>query len=111
MSLSEANVKVNVLEKTASKDESLSVLLELCDEDFNGNNGKDYTYPEALEAGYESTAAYYFDAALQEGKSYIQAIECVLKTQYEGDSYYCNYAIEILDHDTCYFIATTHVAQ
>lgn len=105
------NLKVNFLSKNASEEEALNVLLELCDDDFNGVNGKDYVSPAALEAGYHSNAEYYFEEAKNDGLSNIDAIKEVLEIQYDRDSYYYDYAIEVLSRENGHFIATTYVPQ
>lgn len=108
---SQANLKINFLPRDASKEEALNVLLELCDDDFNGTNGKDYTHKGILDAGYSSNAEYYFEGGLIDGLSNIDAIRETLKTQYESDSYYYDYEIEIMSHEAGHFIATTYVPQ
>lgn len=106
-----SSLKTVILAKSASEKEALGVLLELCDEDFSGRNGDEYVWECALAAGCDSNAEYCFKEALAEGVSYIEAIQYALKTQYVGDSYYYDYEIEVMEHDTCYFIATASMTQ
>lgn len=108
---SQANLKINFLPESASKEEALNVLLELCDDDFNGKNGKDYIRKDALESGYSSNAEYYFEGGLISGLSSVDAIQETLKTQYESDSYYYDYEIEIMSHEAGHFIATSYITQ
>ena len=106
-----AALNVNVLPKSATKEEALEVLLTLCDDDFNGNNGEEYISDEALESGYKSDAECYFNQKLKAGFSLINALEETLTFQYRNDSYYDDYEVEVLEHTDCYFIATTYVSQ
>ena len=104
------NLNIEVLSKTASQEEALRVLLALCDDDFNGNNGEDFICQEALEAGCQSDAEYYFKQNLAKGLTLIEAIEDVLTAQFESDSYYDDYRVEVVEHEDFYIIATTYLS-
>ena len=75
------NLKIEVLSKTATQEEALKVLNNLCDDDFNGNNGEDYVSDNALKAGFKSNAAYYLDLNLAVLDSPLEAVDRVLLTR------------------------------
>ena len=57
----ELQLKVVVIKDKTNKDEVDSALYELCDDDYNGDNGEEYVKEEALEKGYESNYDYYIN--------------------------------------------------
>lgn len=104
------NLKIEVLSKTATQEEALKVLNNLCDDDFNGNNGEDYVSDNALKAGFKSNAAYYLDLNLAVLDSPLEAVMNTLKTQYKSDTdYYKEYQIKTIEQADSYVIATTYL--
>ena len=100
---------VEVLPKSATKEDALQLLLRLCDDDFSGRNGEEYTSNGALERGYTSDAENIFNMRLEKGETIIEAIYSTLKSQYE-DPYYADYRIDITEQDDAYIIATTYMS-
>ena len=63
--------------------------------DFNGENGEDYTWEEALEKGFVSNLEYVIDKV----KSIENDEECVntfFNEWMENDSYYAEYKVHCL---------------
>ena len=105
------SLKIEVLSKTATQEEALKVLNKLCDDDFNGNNGEDYVFDNALKAGFKSNAAYYLDLNLAVLDSPLEAVMNALTAQYESDTdYYKEYQIKTIEQADSYVIATTYLS-
>lgn len=85
------------VDKKLDKDEILNELSLLdTDDDFNGNNGKEYTWDEALKNGFDSSQEYVIDHL---EKSPLQGIELIKEFFYQWldpDNY-------ILEYDFRYF--------
>ena len=83
--------------KAGNRADLLNTLRNMADfdMDFNGDNGEDYTWEEALEKGFESNLEYVID----EVKDIENDEECV-KTFFEewmeNDGYYAEYEVNCL---------------
>lgn len=97
-----------IIDVTEHKNKICLDLKELFDEDFNGNNGFEYLSKDALEGGFHSDLAYYFDAAFRSAmhqtstltERYKSIITDLIIANY-GDSYYSDYEfnVDILDEN------------
>lgn len=103
------NLLVEFLPQSATKEEALQVLLRLCDEDFSGRNGEEYTSDKVLEKGYNSDAEDVFNMHIERGEMIIEAIRLTLSAQYE-DAYYIDHRIDIKELNEVYIIATTYMS-
>lgn len=71
-----------------------------CDEDLNGNNGIEYTWQVAREAGYKTSAEYLADKVVEEheGEHFddiiVAFLEEIIKRDYWYESYYYDRMVE-----------------
>ena len=75
-----------------NKEEVLNVLSNVyTDEDFNGNNGEEFTREEALEGGFESTQEYVIDNLRKSDLKGEEIIVEFFKEWLADDDYYDNW--------------------
>ena len=65
------------------------------DMDFNGDNGEDYTWEEALENGFESNLEYVIDY-VKDIESDEECVETFFKEWMDNDGYYAEYDVNCL---------------
>ena len=87
----------------------LSNLINI-DEDFNGNNGKEYLWLEAEVEGFESNAAYCLSIAEKE-KTPREMIEKFISLWMSRDYYYQDYDLGILVEDDTLFVSLAYVTE
>ena len=74
-------------------------LISLCenDEDMNGNNGEEFTWTDALESGYSSSAEYLADTVMSEHDNVEEMFRAFALEFYERNcNYYSEYFIDTL---------------
>ena len=90
--------RIVIIRNTNNKDEILEELRFLyTDEDFNGNNGKEFTWEVALENGFVSSQDYVID---QLKKSDLEGVDLVKKffvDWLDSDGYYTDWNLEVTD--------------
>ena len=104
-------LQMDVLSKNASKEDVKKFLINLTDEDFNGNNGEDY-FTEAIIDG-KTQLISRLDNCMLDINNYNNLedfIAYVLKCNYE-DGYYTEYSYEIktLDDNIVVALATQYI--
>lgn len=87
-------------------------LISLCenDEDMNGNNGEEYTWTDALESGYSSSAEYLADTVMGEHDNVVEMFRAFAKEFFErNDNYYTLYRLETLIENDYLYVSFTLV--
>jgi hypothetical protein len=84
-------LETTVINNIYNKDDVLKALQNFDNEDFNGNNGKDFTRDVALENGFESTQEYILDKLQKSDLDAEDMIEDYLQELYGDDDYYYSY--------------------
>lgn len=85
-------IKINNIN---DKEEILNTLSFIgTDEDFNGNNGKEYTREEAIEKGFESTQEYVIDKLEKSNLTGKSLVIEFFKEWLDNDGYYDMWDIE-----------------
>lgn len=103
---------LSLIPKEATKEEVLAILLNCCDDDFNGTNGATYVHEEFKTLGYSSNAAYYFDQVWDSHLNHAEKIEHVLLIQYgENEDRYADYKIETTETETDYVLAAVSMVN
>ena len=69
------------------------------DEDFCGNNGKEFTREEALESGFVSTQDYVIDVLKNSGLTGKELVGAFFKQWLDKDGYYEDWEIETYEED------------
>lgn len=88
-------LKVEEISEKATKDEVRMLLAKMTDEDFNGNNGKDYYVEEIIDGKVQLMSS--LDSCMMKFEEYDNIedfIEYVLDCNY-SESYYTNYDVVI----------------
>ena len=65
------------------------------DMDFNGENGEDYTWEEALENGFESNLEYVIDG-VKDIENDEECVRTFFEEWMENDGYYAEYEVNCL---------------
>ena len=68
-------LKTKIIDTTEDTSTLLEELKELFDEDFNGNNGEEYTSEEAISKGYNSNLSYGFDLLKNQEPDILPTVE------------------------------------
>ena len=100
----------------------IPILISLCDEDWDmsGENGDEYTWDEALENGYDSSAEYLADTVvcnveLQNLTTMAEVLEASVYEFFNNwmgrDSYYEDYAVSVTHVDATTVITYTWVSE
>lgn len=91
--------ELKVFKKEEGKEKLKQLLLECCDEDFNGNNGEEYFTTEIVDG--EEVEMSNFDAVWMEVKNMdmAQIIEHILNANYEEDWDYHDYKLDVIDRE------------
>lgn len=85
-------IKINDIN---NKDEILETLSFVeTDEDFNGNNGEEFTWEEALENGFESSQEYVIDKLRKSDLTGEELVREFFEEWLGNDGYYDDYDIE-----------------
>lgn len=79
-----------------------------CDNDFNGENGEEYLWEEAI--GFESNAEYCWAEAEKE-LTPREVIEYFVDLWMGADSYYKDYSVEILQHEEILFVSLAFITE
>ena len=88
---------------------SLSNLI-LIDDDFNGNNGKEYLWEEAEAEGFECNADYCLSIAEKEPTPR-EMIENFISLWMKRDYYYVDYDLGILAEDDKLFLSLAYITE
>jgi len=95
-----------VSRKTLAED-----LIEFMDEDFNGNNGSDFTSDEAIEAGCDSDYDFVLAKALEKGGTLEDIINFVLTKSHVDNHYYDDTSVIIVPIDeNSVFLSLAHTS-
>ncbi len=97
----ELELKTVTIENINNRESILDSMALLEDEDFNGNNGKEYTSKEALKEGFNSNKDYIINR-LQHitYKEPIELIQSYIEEWLKFDDYYRLYDYEVTYIDT-----------
>ena len=110
------NLKTKIIDTAKDEKILLEELKGLFDDDFNGNNGEEYTSEEAISKGYNSNLSCCFDLlkkevsdALPLVEKYFHVIQKLIDMNY-SDSYYKGYAytVEKLDENRIHVSIAYH---
>lgn len=80
-----------VINDINKKEDVLIALSNFDNEDFNGNNGEEYTSEDAIKNGFESTKDYILNKLQKSNLDAEEIIEDYLEELYGNDSYYYYY--------------------
>lgn len=78
--------------------------LSECDWDFCGNNGPEYLWEDAKEAGFETNAEYVFNLASKEDKAE-DIIDVYIENWCGNDCYYSEYTYNWVEDDDGYIVS------
>lgn len=95
ISTGQLELKTVVIEDMLNNELILSALSEFSDEDFNGNNGEEYTWEKALEQGFKSSQDYVIDVLRNSGLTQEELIRAYFNEWLGHDYYYTDYRVEI----------------
>ena len=86
-------------------------LIEFMDEDFNGNNGPEYTSDEATKAGFESDYDFVLAKALEKGGTLEDIINFMLAKSHVDNHYYDDTSVIVvpIDEDSV-FLSLAHTS-
>lgn len=80
------------------------------DDDFNGNNGSEYLWETAQEAGFKTNYDYVLSVASKKEGS-VSIIETFVEEWMESDNYYLSYRLEIEETEGKLFIALAYTTD
>jgi len=83
-----------ILGNINDKENLLLELADIGDDDFIGNNGEDYTWDDALDAGFDSTQEYVLSLLEKSDLRGEALVSKYLSYWLENDSYYTGYEHE-----------------
>jgi len=83
--------------KVGDRENLLCVLRNIADfdMDFNGDNGEDYTWEEALENGFESNLEYVLNI-IEDIENDEECVKAFFEEWMENDGYYTEYEVNCL---------------
>lgn len=90
--------------------EDLLLSMSYFDMDFTGENGDEYLWEEAREAGFESNALYCLSIAKQEKDAENMAYTFLSMWMQHDCNYYIEYDISIRSVDNYIFVALSYIA-
>ena len=90
--------KIVIIRDINNKDEILEELRFLyTDEDFSGNNGKEFTWEEALENGFVSSQDYVIDQLKKSDLKGVDLVKKFFEDWLDSDGYYTDWNLEVTD--------------
>lgn len=75
------------------------------DEDFNGNNGEEYTWEQAIAEGFQSNQDYVINKLKNSDKTGIDLIESFFSEWLDSDYYYTKWELNHIEHNDTVFIS------
>lgn len=108
------NLEMVTISETESKEQVMETLRLICDEDFSGKNGSDYTSQEARDAGFNSDFDYHFEDlwADRTSRTLGDLAVLLLSSQYESSpSYYKAHETNYKQVGTTFVIATVAMSH
>lgn len=79
-----------------------------CDNDFNGENGEEYLWEDAME--FKSNAEFCWTEA-EKKSTPREIIEYFVSLWMGRDTYYVDYSVEILQHEEILFVSLVFVTE
>lgn len=109
MSLGHKHEVINIGD---TDDDFFNVLKDLTDEDYNGNNGKEYYTTMNTEFGDISVSRLEkdFTRCRVQKKNRLETVQDILDSNY-SDSYYREPSVEVSEHGDLIFISVAYIAQ
>ena len=90
--------RIVIVNDTNNKEEILQELSFLyTDEDFNGNNGKEFTWEVALENGFVSSQDYVIDQLKKSDLEGVDLVRMFFADWLNSDGYYTDWNLEVTD--------------
>lgn len=94
------------LNKKYTKEELINLLTGLCDNDFNGNNGKEYyNYSDSM-----SDLEYFIEKTMKEHNRLTDIITTILDENYYMNLYYSSYKLNLKEVDGKLFLSLVIVS-
>lgn len=101
-----AQVQVFESEKEYTKEELYHKLHDLCDCDFNGDNGDDY-YTMSKEM---SDLEYCIEDAIYKEMSLQDLIQSTVDANYKHETYYNDYAVNFIEYKNLLIVSVATVS-
>lgn len=108
----ETRIQTETIDDITNNTNLLNVLSWFEDEDFNGNNGKDYLWDEAEELGYESNQEYVLYEYVAKESEVFNKIKVYFDMWLEHDSCYVDYQWDLHQvKDNTYTLTLVRVSE
>lgn len=92
--------RILVIDDINNKEEVITRLGKVeTDEDFNGNNGKDFTWEDAIESGCSSTQEYVINVLSHKDLKGLDLIREFFSWWFDNDGYYQDWEIDSFEQD------------
>lgn len=75
------------------------------DADFNGENGEEYLWKVAKDAGYDTNATYLANTITKNNNDFESCVKEYVEEWIGKDYYYKDYDVKILKDKNCYTVA------